>query len=123
MSVAEGRTDLVSNLGFSLLFFAFFVLLYFSVYFSFKFEFVNSVFAVFWPLLNRRIKTNSEELLECSLHQQLRKISGERSYLARIVESTNQMLNSQVPRQTRGIQAFDGGLNLLYASITFSIQA
>ena len=123
MSVAEGRTDLVSNLGFSLLFFAFFVLLYFSVYFSFKFVFVNSVFAVFWSLVNRRIKTNSEELLECSLHQQLRKISGERSYLARIVESTNQMLNSQVPRQTRRIQAFDEGLNLLYASITFTIEA
>ena len=57
LPVPECRTDLVSNLRFFLLFLPFCIVV-FSVYFSFKFMFINSVFAVFRFLVNCRMKTN-----------------------------------------------------------------
>ena len=64
LSVPECWTDLLSNLGFFLLFLPFFVVV-FSAYFCFKFIFITSVFAVFRFLVNRRIKTNFKDVLEC----------------------------------------------------------
>ena len=64
LPVPEWCTDLARNRGFLLLFLPFCIVV-FSVYFSFKFIFINSVLAVFRFLVNRRIKTNFKEVLEC----------------------------------------------------------
>ena len=58
LSVPECRTDLVSSLVFLLSIFCPFCIVVFSVHFCFKFIFLNSVFAVLWFQVNRRIQTN-----------------------------------------------------------------
>ena len=58
LSVPECRTDLVSSLVFLPSIFCPFCIVVFSVYFCFKFIFINSLFAVLWFQVNRRIQTS-----------------------------------------------------------------